>query len=611
MKKYLHLITFVLVLTISGLFFISCNKTYPEDNKRYSLTVFVTDESSVPIQNALVDGIIRKRTDVEGKCSFSDLMKTQVIVFNISAENYQPISLSVTVTGQADQTVTVSLSKKPPYLSVDIDYIDTPEMTSSKTFHIQSNIDWEIESTSDVLSFEPRKGNGSQDVTVSWSFPEEQDNEDLALAEFTIHSSPDTVTIPVRCHIPIRIVNIEVIMPNLVINNQAYAIGRLTFSRKVLLVETLRASYERYELRPVDQYTVDVMIPSVQFRLGRKYDIRVQAESAIDDGITFDETVPIKFYDDEKKIEGSFNSWSLTKDETRIWVSTRYPHRIYELDSRSFSVQHSFDLDWEPGNLQLNQYNNRLYVVDKTHGFIKVLDSSSGQQLKTLGMAGSNILFADNGLGVLITTNSFGSLRWLFIDSRNEDALEQNPLEKKGLDWYEYTFREISLDHSRTKLIGGPLLSNPCLHIIDSNTKAVTRNELDGSYIQHHRIHKEKDLMLFSASFFSLVVYDYVNNNYTFPLFDELRTTTSDFCYGDIFGNDICTYTFSWGGRWMEIFDHSTNTLLYAAYTSIGTVLKDNHDIISFREGDRITIISTNGNDTTYFITFNTSRFSQ
>lgn len=144
----------VFALSFLGLLSFSCGKPEPEQEvKSYRLTVFVTDESSVPVQNALVVlDKIEKRTDGEGKCTFSDL-SAQTVVLKVSADGYLPASQPVTLGGQADQIEKVSLNKEPPSLSVDVAQIDTPEMKSKQTIQIQSNTDWKIESASEVLSF--------------------------------------------------------------------------------------------------------------------------------------------------------------------------------------------------------------------------------------------------------------------------------------------------------------------------------------------------------------------------------------------------------------------------------------------------------------------------
>ena len=43
-----------------------------------------------------------------------------------------------------------------------------------------------------------------------------------------------------------------------------------------------------------------------------------------------------------------------------------------------------------------------------------------------------NILFADNGLGILVTTSADGIYRWFFIDSRRDDDVDARLLH--GLD---------------------------------------------------------------------------------------------------------------------------------------------------------------------------------
>lgn len=642
MKEILRLSALLFVLIVSGLFFFSCKKIEPEPEKKiYEITVFVTNESSIPMQGAHVTvGMIEKWTDAEGKCTFSDL-SGGTVALQISADGYLPVSQSVTLTGQPGQTVRIALSKEPPYLSVDVQQIDTPEMKSKTTLQIQSNTAWRIESTSDVLSFEPREGSGNQAVTVSWAFPEEQEDEDLALAEFKILSSLDPVTIPVRCHLPIRVVKIEGTVPNLVVNINAAAIARVTFSRKVLPLEAWAPGYYELGVRSVDDYTVDVVIPAKYVALGERYVIdRLKVESTNDDGVSFDSTVVVDFFDDKVEIEGVLGQWSLSKDETRIWISTGFPNRIYELDARSFEVLKSFDLDWEPGKLQLNPYNNRLYVVDKTNRVLKVLDPASGNTVKTIKLEPDkrddpdgpitipcNILFADNGVGVLIATATYLSdaYRWFFIDSRHDDILEENPLEKEfGWDT-EYCFTEMYLDHSRTRIICSPLTYlNQRSFIIDCSNKSVTHFEVDkdfgspgvedaGGSIVQHRPHKEKDLMFFCAPY-SVVVYDYARDTYAQVFVCQMHYSFVDFCYGTLFGDDICTYYFSGtpafiGISWqLQILNHSTHTVPFAVNLQFdGGYAQDS---ISFLEGDRLVLASTDGNGKTFFVTIDTSRFS-
>lgn len=642
MKEILRLSAIFLVLVVSGLFFFSCKKIEPEPEKKtYEITVFVTNESSIPMQGAHVTvGMIEKWTDAEGKCTFSDL-SGGTVALQISADGYLPVSQSVTLTGQPGQTVRITLSKEPPFLSVDVQQIDTQEMESKTTLQIQSNTAWRIESTSDVLSFEPREGSGNQAVTVSWAFPEEQEDEDLALAEFKILSSLDPVTVPVRCLLPIRVLKTEGYAVNLAGDDPASSIARVTFSRKVLPLEAWAPGYYELGVRSVDDHTVDVVIPSNYVSLGESYVIEhLKVESVNEDGVFFERTVVVDFFDDRVEIEGVLKQWSLSKDESRLWVSAEFPNRIYELDARTFAVLKSFDLDWEPGKLQLNPYNDRLYVVDNSNRVLKVLDPKDGKTVKTIKLEPNvrddpdgpitipcNILFADNGLGVLIATSTYicDAYRWFFIDSRRDDILEENPLEKEyGWD-REYCFTEMYLDHSRTKIIGSPLTYlNQRTFIVDCSNKSVFHFEVDkdfgapgvenaGGSILQHRPHKEKDRMFFSAPY-SVVVYDYINATYAQVFIGEMIWSFVDFCYGALFGDDICTYYFSGaptsiGVMWqLQILNHSAHTVPFVANLMFeGTYAQDS---ISFLEGDRLVLASTDGNGKTFFVTINTSRIT-
>lgn len=421
------------------------------------------------------------------------------------------------------------------------------------------------------------------------------------------------------------------------------SIARLTFSRKVVPLEAWAPGYTELGVRAVDDHTVDVVIPANYVDLGEDYAIdRLKVKSANDDGVVFDGKPVVAFHDGKVEIEGVMKSWFLTKDESRIWVSTEFPCRIYELDARTFSVLKSFDLDWEPGKIQLNPYNNRLYVIDQSHGVLKVLDPASGKTLKAITVEpdeldhpdtpvtdASNILFADNGLGVLITTCSDGIYRWFFIDSRRDDVVEHTALEEEfGSSFYDYCFQNMYLDHSRMKIISMPWAHvDQRAFIIDCRDKTVTYFDVDrdlgspgvpdaGGLILRQRTHKEKDLVILCAPY-SMAVYDYVQTTYS-PVFTnrlDFRFSFADFCYGGSFGEDVCTYVFSGeqlsnGRKWtLLILNHTTHTVPFAAPMRFEGSYAE--DAIPFLEGDRIALLSTDGNGKTYFVTINTSRFFQ
>ena len=642
MKIFLQHIPLVVILALAAVFFPSCKEKEPDPAaNRCQLTVLVTDESSRPIQDARVEiGLLRQSTDATGKCAFPNLMVGTVIL-KVSAEDYLPVSQSVSLT-PTSQTEKVSLTQEPPYLSVEGDGIDTKEMNAKGTVQIRSNTAWRIETSSGALSFSPREGSRNGTVEVTWDFPEEQEDEDLALAEFTILSAAEPVTVPVRCHLPIRITRKEGLIFNQAGAESVPSIARLTFSRKVVPLEAWAPGYTELGIQAVDDHTVDVVMPANFVDLGEDYGIdRLKVKSANDDGVVFDGKAVVPFHDGKVVVEGVYKSWYLTKDESRLWVSTEFPCRIYELDARSFSVLKSFDLDWEPGKLQLNPYNNRLYVIDRSHGVLKALDPDSGKTLKTITVerdeldhpdtpvtVAHNILFADNGLGVLVTTCADGIYRWFFIDSRRDDVVEHyTPFEEEfGSSFYDYCFSDMYLDHSGTKIVSMPWMHvDQRVFIIDCLDKSVTWFDVDnrlgspgvpdaGGLILRQRMHKEKDLAILCAPY-SMTVYDYVHPAYT-PAFTnglDFRFSFADFCYGESFVEDVCTYVFSGIAqsngirRTLFILNHTTHTVQFAAPMRF----EDAHafgDAISFLEGDRIVLLCTDGNGKTYFVTINTSR---
>ena len=393
------------------------------------------------------------------------------------------------------------------------------------------------------------------------------------------------------------------------------------------------------QCQAVDDYTVEISIPTGWSKLGGTYSIsQVKVKSANGDGVLFDKEVQVDFFDGIAQIEGLLRHWSFSQDESRLWVSTEFPNRIYELDARTFEVLKSFDLDWQPGKHHLNPYNNLLYVTDQPNEALKVLDPGSGKTLKTIKLKPSeldhpqsprtipyNILFADNGLGVLVAADIDNYYRWYFIDSRQDDLVETNPLEKEfgdeimvGDDIIDYCFNKMYLDHTRTKVIGSPLTYlSQWTYFIDCNDKTVSLFQVDkdfgappmdkvGGVILDHKPHKEKDLMFFCAPF-STVVYDYANKTYTWPFVDGFGSTVNDFCYGPLFGDDICTYSIFEGG--MTIFNHSKGTAQFGNYLMVqGSAFKG---FLTFKGQDRIVLYGFGQGTTTTFVTLNTSRFFQ
>ena len=144
-------------------------------------------------------------------------------------------------------------------------------MNAKGTVQIRSNTAWRIETSSGALSFSPREGSRNGTVEVTWDFPEEQEDEDLALAEFTILSAAEPVTVPVRCHLPIRITRKEGLIFNQAGAESIPSIARLTFSRKVVPLEAWAPGYTELGIQAVDDHTVDVVMPANFVDLGEDY----------------------------------------------------------------------------------------------------------------------------------------------------------------------------------------------------------------------------------------------------------------------------------------------------------------------------------------------------
>ena len=205
MKVLLRPTALFAVLGLAAVFVSSCREAGPEHrSKGYDLTVVIVDHASRPVPDAKVilnyeDGSSEKteRTDGAGKCIFTNMKSLGGNVV-VSTDTSLPMTYPFAFKEWADHVMNIPLSEIPLYLTVNDDSIDAYAREQAHWIEIKSNTDWRIESTSDWLSFSPREGFGDETVKVSWSFP--KGLEDSAVAEFTILSAVNPVTIPVRYH---------------------------------------------------------------------------------------------------------------------------------------------------------------------------------------------------------------------------------------------------------------------------------------------------------------------------------------------------------------------------------------------------------------------------
>lgn len=209
MRVYLRPTAFAAVLALAAVLFPSCREADPERrSKGYDLTVIIVDNSSNPVPDAKVilnceagssvnTDTLEKRTDEAGKCTFTNvkLLRGEVVV---STDTSLPMSFPFEFNGWTDRVMNIPLAEIPLYLTVNNDSIDACAREQTDWIQIKSNTNWRIESASEALSISPREGFGDETVKVSWSFPEGQ--EDPAVAEFTILSAVNPITVPVRYH---------------------------------------------------------------------------------------------------------------------------------------------------------------------------------------------------------------------------------------------------------------------------------------------------------------------------------------------------------------------------------------------------------------------------
>ena len=639
-----------LAVTLTVLLTTSCpDGPVPDPGPGYgNLSLFISDTDGKPLNGVKVGMEDRDSiavTDRKGECLIEHICEGYRR-FRLSAENYEGLSLDVQI--QRDSTIYHHLSLSPvlppePYLEISVTQVETLKTKGRYGISVKSNSDWHVENHAEELSFENLSGTGDSDISFSWDFPEESLVGDTVERHFDICNDYTAVSIPLRLHVPIKILSVDGHAPNLALDAEAKSTATICFNRAVRNVE---AFIPAVSTMPVDygenNTTVTVHLPG-NYLLGN-FGFSVRAVAKSNSEVTFQqESVNVRFFDRMDVVEGNIIRYWLSADETYIWAATSLPDRIYKLETKNWKVEKQFNLSFTPVDVAYNYYNNRLYVVDREHERLRVLSPDDGRIIKSIRVSRDShdhpsypiinpnrILFADNGYGILTLFGGDNNQAYRFrvIDSRKNDEIQHHPDFEELDDWTRalqgHHFAELHLDNTRSLILAQSEFGNLDVHSFNATDNShdhfVIASKYDSPYIwaggttQIFRTSREKRLILFGAPY-SNVLYNIDTKTYG-PVIGELegRSSFGDFCYGQTFGGHDCTYLLCSlsDSPWFTIEDHTTGTIPY--YTKIVTApLSPNWSgLLSFRSGDRIVVFrrgDINDQAVTCIYTLYTDRF--
>lgn len=620
---------------------LSCNRPEPEQESvtgTGNLRVLFTDESGTPLQLVKIGMVSNNYTyqnGDDGTLLLERLAAGYILLF-IHCDGFVDTFFRFQIEADKTAEYTVVLKKEPTYIRLH--GAESPVFETSKTkgrnsVRLESNWDWWVEDEPGEMTIETRSGKGDVYLSYSWDFPENLFTGDTLMRSFRVLSPDDTLTLRLVLHIPIRIESVEAFDSNNA-DGEGGVMLNLRFNRRVKNVRQMhKAGWEVRNATPSDNG-----MRNYSFNLGRWEDCKggsvlVAAESMNLDGVTSLDTVSFRLCDGFGTVEGFVvDSW-ISADENWMWVATNSPSRAYKVDMHTLEVLKQFDFSFTPVSIAYNYYNGCLYVINRAGQQIFVMDAETGREKKIIRVRDKphrdptrvpfQILFADNGLGLLLTTDENNNSRyWRVIDSRKRDEVSFPDSEQiAGVDPSTYgpgnndwQIVHVDLDHTRNRFVGLPVSHSRTIHCIDAVEESYSTFQLPATleagevcmrFIQLNNfiMCRSRNQALVGASG-GLSVLNLDDHSFTPPFKTGPWGVIGDICGGQSPGD--CR-SFVLDDNTLLLVDNAKAETLFKSSAMYRSVLY----LLAFSAGDRILLIKdTEMFNNTEFIVFNTHRFN-
>ena len=643
MRKQLSILwAFSLLLLYLGI--LSCNRPESESESELivstgNLRILFTDESGIVLQRVMV-GVDRRNLSIQngsdGYCLLERLLAGDIDLY-IHCDGFVDVYLRFHVEPDKTTEYTVVLKKEPTYIRLhdaESSVFKTKETKGRHSVRLESNWDWWVEDEPGEMTIETRNGKGDVYLHYSWDFPENLFVGDTLMRSFRVLSPDDTLTLKLVLHVPIRVESAEAIDSNGV-SGEGGVILNLRFNRQVKNVRQMhKAGWEVRKARPSDNE-----MRNYSFNLGRWEECRggsvlVEAESLNLDGVSSLDTVSFQLCDGIGAVEGILvDSW-ISADENWMWVSTIFPDRVYKVDLHTLNVLKQFDLPFSPSSIAYNYYNGFLYVINRADQQIFVLDAETGREKKIIRVRDKphrdpsrepcQILFADNGFGLLLTKDENNSLRyWRVIDSRKRDEVSFPDSEQMaGVDPSTYVFGDkdwqisrVELDYTRNRFLGFPVSHSQTIHCFDALEESYSTFQLPVTLeagevcmrfteLNSFRVCRSRNQVLVGTSG-GLSILNLDDHSFTTPFETGPWGVIGDICGGQSAGD--CR-SFVLDNKTLLLVDNAKAETLFKSSVMFQNVLY----LLAFSAGDRILVIKQDAGlrERTEFFVFNTNRYN-
>lgn len=223
-------------------------------------------------------------------------------------------------------------------------------------------------------------------------------------------------------------------------------------------------------------------------KLGAEYPFEYSVKDT--DGNTLTDSITFWGYTRKIVTAGRPADYFITPDNKYCWTVTQQPNTIscYGLIDTGYKVV--YNLNFIPGGLRFNEYNNKFYIFPKIDDFINrgkifVLNPTNGIIEKIIpldpfpfpSIYAYDMAFGINGYGIVLFSNEYSITSWKIIDSRLNDTIYKHPIIAAGNYPTSFVwFVRVYTDHTKSKIIA--LAKNGSrLGILDCITQNLTEFE--------------------------------------------------------------------------------------------------------------------------------------
>jgi hypothetical protein len=474
----IRLVLFLLI----AVFLISCKKDH--DPVKYGdLKGTITNAFDQPLEGAVVAAATKTQiSDAAGSYSFKDL-PVGLCQVSVTIEAYLFKTSQIEIIGNTDNILDFILSPGENSLLLSDSSLGVYYSSSHKEIVVTSNSSWQVSESASWLECSVMSGEGNGRINITWSENTGSVNRSDSVL---VISGNITRKIIISQGTSLKLLKIKGIMGNEMNGTPDSAL--LVFNRPV----TVQQIVSQWEL-----CLADIQYHSVQNGYGVKFTFACADLGGIypfkltvkdQDGITFNETITIPFYDDIIEFSGYITDFFMTDDRQNCWIATKNPDRLLYISGDSLQVLRSFNLTFHPWQLTVNPYNQLLYVLSwdpDTYDYestFYIINPNNGTVIKAIQFpAGGaygiiypySIGFTNTGYGVVLVQDEYSSgIDWRVIDSAHDDTIYNHEANGYGTGQFDY-FAKVYVNYDRTKLLMTEPYGSCEIGVLDGTTHEI------------------------------------------------------------------------------------------------------------------------------------------